>query len=111
MTDERHEQMETEGGLQTVRIREEREYLSLSSWMREEGVKLKREGGEGGERCQRSMGQVEEVGSCRLRYKMTLRSVVPLIQWRPVQEEDACFHYSQKLYQSNLKNRCFNLIS
>lgn len=34
ITEERHE-METEGGLQTVCIREEREYLSLSSWMRE----------------------------------------------------------------------------
>lgn len=30
-----HEEMETEGGLQTVCIREEREYLSLSSWVRE----------------------------------------------------------------------------
>lgn len=31
-TDEEHEEMESEEGLQTVCIREEREYFSLSSW-------------------------------------------------------------------------------
>lgn len=36
ITGERHEEMEAEGRIQTVCIREEREYRSLSSWMREE---------------------------------------------------------------------------
>lgn len=35
IAEERHEEMETAGELQTVCIREEREYLSLSSWMGE----------------------------------------------------------------------------
>lgn len=60
MTEDRHEWTETEGGLQTVCIREEREYLSLSSWRRDEGMKMERRGDEGGERCQRSMRQMEE---------------------------------------------------
>lgn len=47
VTEERHEEMETDGGLQTVCIREEREYLSLSSWMRKEGGREGR--GEDGE--------------------------------------------------------------
>lgn len=38
VTVEQHEEMETEGGLQTICILEDREYLSLSSWMMEEGV-------------------------------------------------------------------------
>ncbi len=53
-TVKRHNEMETEGRLQTVCIREDREYLSLSSWMREETVEDGGERGqEGGARCQR----------------------------------------------------------
>lgn len=68
VTEERHEEMETDGGLQTVCICEEREYLSLSSWMRKEGgrggVRMEKRGDNegGGERCQRSMRQMEEEG-------------------------------------------------
>lgn len=46
----RHEEMETEGGLQTVCIREEREYLSLSSWMERGVVRMEKKGDEEGER-------------------------------------------------------------
>lgn len=87
--EERHEMMETEGGLQTVWVREEREYLSLSSWVREGS-----EGGEQGkwrkrERCQRSMTRMEEDGKyCCFSYKRRL--VFPLIQ-------DACFHSNMVL--------------
>lgn len=41
-------------------IREEREYLSLSSWMREGWVKMEKRKDGGGERCQRSTGQMDE---------------------------------------------------
>lgn len=34
ITEEKYGEVETEGGLQTVCICEEREYLSLSSWIR-----------------------------------------------------------------------------
>lgn len=49
--------MRAEGGLQTVCIREEREYLSLSSWMRE------RRRSEGEER--REMSKVSEADGGR----------------------------------------------
>lgn len=57
--------MGAEGGLQTVCIREEREYLSLSSWMRE------RRRSEGEERREMSDGGGGEHND-------------PLIQPRPV---------------------------
>lgn len=62
-----------DGGLQTVCIREEREYLSLSSWTREG----RSEGEEERRWRRREMSkineQMEEDGNCCLRYKMTFR--------------------------------------
>lgn len=48
--------METEGGLPTVCMREEREYLSLSSWMRVG----RSEGGEQGRWRRREMSKVND---------------------------------------------------
>lgn len=83
ITEEMHEEMETEGRLQTVCIREEREYLSLSSWMRKGGVKMEKRrnaGCEGGERCQRSTRQMDDEENCCL----CCTFKVSLIQWCPV---------------------------
>lgn len=75
---EMHEEMETEGKLQTMCICEEREYLSLSSWMggergagegewsRWRGEEVKRMK-EDRERCKRSMKQMDEDDNCQSR--------------------------------------------